>query len=140
MRASVLVLCAAIVMPLAWSVAAEPRQVERWGVFEVALKGSAEGNPFVDVDLSAEFTNGQSTVRVNGFYDGEGRYLVRFMPEALGKYRYSTKSNAKELDGREGTFECVKPSMGNHGPVRVKDTYHFAYADGTPYYQFGTTL
>jgi len=26
-----------------------------------------------------------------------------------------------------------------HGPVRVANTYHFAYADGTPYRQIGTT-
>ena len=25
------------------------------------------------------------------------------------------------------------------GPVGVRDTYHFAYADGTPYHQVGTT-
>ena len=28
---------------------------------------------------------------------------------------------------------------GNHGPVRVADTYHFAYEDGTRYYSIGTT-
>ncbi|MCY2954427.1 MAG: DUF4038 domain-containing protein [Planctomycetota bacterium] len=139
MKASVFALCATIFMPLAWCVAAEQRQVERWGVFEVALKGPAAGNPFVDVDLSAQFTIGQSTLRVNGFYDGEGRYVLRFMPEALGMYRYTTKSGVRELDGQQGAFECVNPSTGNHGPVRVKDTYHFAYADGTPYYPFGTT-
>ena len=109
------------------------------GVFQVGLKGPVGGNPFVDVDLSAEVTDGQSTVRVSGFYDGEGGYILRFMPDALGTYRYRTKSNVRELDGRQGEFECVKPSTGNHGPVRVKDTHHFAYADGTPYYQFGTT-
>ena len=27
----------------------------------------------------------------------------------------------------------------SHGPVRVYNTFHFAYADGTPYYPFGTT-
>ena len=27
----------------------------------------------------------------------------------------------------------------NHGPVRVASTYHFAYADGTPYEELGTT-
>ena len=31
------------------------------------------------------------------------------------------------------------PSAGNHGPVRVRTTFHFAYADGTPYFPIGTT-
>ena len=33
------------------------RGVEQWGIFEVALKGPATGNPFVDVHFSATFTN-----------------------------------------------------------------------------------
>ena len=28
---------------------------------------------------------------------------------------------------------------GNHGPVSVRNTYDFGYADGTPYFPFGTT-
>ena len=34
----------------------------------------------------------------------------------------------------------ARPAEANHhGPVRVHNTFHFAYADGTPYYQLGTT-
>ncbi len=29
--------------------------VERWGIFELSLSGPSGGNPFVDVELSAEF-------------------------------------------------------------------------------------
>lgn len=43
------------------------------------------------------------------------------------------------LDGQGGSFRCVDPEPGNHGPVRVSETFHFAYADGTPYRPFGTT-
>lgn len=39
----------------------------------------------------------------------------------------------------EGGFTVTAPSKGNHGPVRVANTYHFAYEDGTPYYSIGTT-
>ena len=31
------------------------------------------------------------------------------------------------------------PPAGNHGPVRVRNQFHFAHADGTPYFPFGTT-
>ena len=34
---------------------------------------------------------------------------------------------------------ALRQHQGNHGPVRVANTYHFAYADGTPYKQIGTT-
>lgn len=130
---------ALVLLPAVWCGAAERARVERWGIFELVLNGPAEGNPFIDASLSAEFTDGKRTASIAGFYDGDGRYVVRFMPGELGLYGYTTKSNVKALDGRAGQFECVKPSSGNHGPVRVRDTYHFAYADGTPYYQFGTT-
>jgi hypothetical protein len=116
-----------------------PAAVEQWGVFELTLSGPAGGNPFTEVELSARFTQADRTVRAEGFYDGDGTYKVRFMPEVPGEWRYETASNQPELAGRVGTFTATPPSRGNHGPVRVRDTFHFAYADGTPFFQLGTT-
>jgi hypothetical protein len=115
--------------------------VEQWDIFEIALSGPTGGNPFVDVQLSARFTNSSSDkpIDVEGFYDGDGTYRVRFMPEAQGTWKYQTQSNRSELNGKTGSFECGAPLRGNHGPVRVHNTFHFAYADGTPYRQIGTT-
>ena len=114
-------------------------RVERWGAFEVTLKGPEEGNPFVDVSLSGRFRYKHRLVEVDGFYDGDGTYKVRFMPDSVGSWTWVTRSNMSALDGVIGEFECVEPSSVNHGPVRVCDTYHFAYADGTPFYPVGTT-
>src|SRR5262245_35916184 len=33
-------------------------QLEKWGLIEVALPGPTQGNPFVDVQLSANFRKG----------------------------------------------------------------------------------
>jgi hypothetical protein len=115
------------------------RQVERWGCFELALSGSAEGNPFLEVELTAQFTQAGRSVQVDGFYDGEGVYRIRFMPEAEGQWEYMTRSNSAALDGQTGSFTCVAPGADNHGPVRVANTFHFAYADGTAYVPVGTT-
>src|SRR5437667_7971711 len=71
--------------------------VERWGRFELKLDGPASGNPFVEVELSATFSHGDRSVRVAGFYDGEGAYRVRFMPGEVGVWRYQTQSNRLEL-------------------------------------------
>ncbi len=114
-------------------------EVERWAVFELELEGEAGGNPWVDVTLHARFTYGHRTVKVGGFYDGDGLYRVRFMPDVPGQWSYETQSNCGALHGRTGSFTCVEPAEHNHGLVRVADTFHFAYADGTPYYQVGTT-
>ncbi len=61
------------------------------------------------------------------------------MPPTPGVWTYRTRSNRSELDGQRGHFECAPASAGNHGPVGVAETYHFAYADGTPYRPVGTT-
>ena len=114
--------------------------VEKWGVFELELKGPSDGNPFTEVRFSAVFSHGSTTVEVPGFYDGEGVYKVRFSPHTTGEWRYETKSNRWPLTGKLGAFVVTAPTPGNRGPVRVANTFHFAYADGTPFKQIGTTI
>jgi len=121
------------------SAALAGQTVEQWGVFELALRGPASGNPFLETSLSARFEQGTNSVEVNGFYDGDGVYRVRFMPEHTGTWSYQTTSNVRRLNGQSGSFTVQPPSTQNHGPVRVARQYHFAYADGTPYQELGTT-
>ncbi|MGD0681017.1 MAG: DUF5060 domain-containing protein [Terracidiphilus sp.] len=113
--------------------------VEQWGVFEIEAKGPSSGNPFVDMKFGARFTLGHRTVEAAGFYDGEGVYRVRFSPDAVGHWSYETTGSVKELAGQTGSFECVPAKPGNHGPVGTAHQFHFQYADGTPYFPFGTT-
>ena len=112
---------------------------EQWGIFEISMPGPTNGNPFLDVQFSARFVRADASIEAGGFYDGDGIYRVRFMPEKQGRWRYTTHSNVPELDGRTGEFTAGPPSAKNHGPVRVRNTYHFAYTDGTPYRPMGTT-
>jgi len=123
----------------AWEVANTMRTAERWGMFELALEGPSGGNPFAEVVLGAQFAYRNRVLYADGFYDGEGTYHVRFMPDTVGEWRYVTQSNCPALDGQEGTFACVEAAPGNHGPVRVHNTYHFAYEDGIPFLPIGTT-
>jgi len=112
---------------------------EQWGIYEVALSGPTNGNPFLDVQFSARFSVGETNVDVTGFYDGGGMYRVRFMPGTQGRWHYTTRSNAAELNDSTGDFVVTAPSAGDHGPVHVAHVYHFAYADGTPFRPIGTT-
>jgi len=113
--------------------------VPRWDVFEVTLQGPSTGNPFTEVEVSATFALEHRSIRVDGFYDGFGSYKLRFMPDAEGEWSYTTSSSAAALDGQTGVFHCGPASPAAHGPVGVRNTHHFAYADGTPYFPFGTT-
>lgn len=116
-----------------------PQQVERWGVFEVSMRGPHDGDPFRDADVRAEFRNGPEAMTVHGFYDGDGQHTIRFSPGELGAWTFRTASSHPALDGHEGSFDCVGPGGGNHGPVDVASTFHFSYRDGTRYVPVGTT-
>lgn len=114
------------------------QQVEKWGMFEVSCQGKIEGNPFTDYTIKGIFTGECELVEVEGFYDGEGVYKVRFMPSFEGEYKYLIEGSFSGESVR-GNFEVTKPSSDNHGMVRVANTYHFVYEDGIPYYPLGTT-
>ena len=118
------------------SVAAD---VEQWGLWETSLEGPRDGNPYLDVQLSAEFVQDGRRVTVPGFYDGDGVYRVRFSPSTPGRWSYETQSNRPELHGRRGSLTAGPPAADNHGPVQVFNTHHLRYTDGSPYHQFGTT-
>jgi hypothetical protein len=133
------VIAALVFLLTPFALPAAQSTVDRWGVYEIALSGPTNGNPFTDIKFSARFVQGTNSLEAAGFYDGDGVYRVRFMPETEGQWRYTTVSTAPALNGKTGGFEVTKPSAGNHGPVRVAHTYHFAYADGKPFKQLGTT-
>lgn len=113
--------------------------VEKWGVFEASFEGPSAGNPYLDIAFDAVFTHKSREVRVPGFYDGEGIYRIRFMPDTEGEWTFKTRSQTAALDGKTGGFTASPASADNHGPVYVRNKFHFAYADGRPFFSFGTT-
>lgn len=116
-----------------------PAPTPLWDVLEIRLDGPSRGNPFVDVELDAVFTRPDGTeVRVGGFYDGDGVYLVRALADALGDWSFTTRSTAASLDGISGAATVVDAREGAHGPVRVEG-FHFRHADGTRHRPLGTT-
>ncbi|OFQ98273.1 DUF5605 domain-containing protein [Alloscardovia sp. HMSC034E08] len=138
-------------------------EVEQYKLFALQLNGPQEGNPYVDVQLSARFShvaeNGSSAsidevVNVHGFYRGHGNYEIRFMASTVGSWVFETISNVPELNSITGGFTVTPATEGNHGRVlRAIDVqrldglslahneaqYQFAYEDGTAFYPFGTT-
>ncbi|MBN1765274.1 MAG: DUF5605 domain-containing protein [Sedimentisphaerales bacterium] len=114
--------------------------IEKWGIYELSLFGPTTGNPFIDIQFGAVFKNGDRTFEPKGFYDGNGIFKIRFMPNAEGLWTWQTKSNCDALNDKKGQFTCVAPSSDSHGPVRVRNQYHFGHEDGTPFFPFGTTL
>ena len=114
-----------------------PDQVEQWADFELEAPGYSDGNPFTDYSIQGRFIHQQEIVTVDGFYDGEGHYKVRFMPSFTGRYDFTVSGSFAE-DELAGSFLVTDPGPDNHGPLRTAG-FHFVYEDGSPYYPVGTT-
>ncbi|MCC5930130.1 MAG: DUF5060 domain-containing protein [Cyclobacteriaceae bacterium] len=118
---------------------APPVEIEQWDVFELVLNGPAEGDPYMEVDLTALFMYEGKSLKVPGFYDGEGVYKIRFSPPLQGEWQFETQSNANSLNAKKGKIKAVKPTGNNHGPLQITNTYYLQYADGSPWFGIGTT-
>ena len=115
-----------------------PATASRWSPVEIRLDGPAHGNPFTDVELTATFSLNGTETTAGGFYDGDGRWIIRFLPEATGTMRFTTSSTARSLRGISGTVEIGDARPAEHGPVRAQGC-HFVHADGTRHLPLGTT-
>jgi uncharacterized protein DUF5060 len=82
--------------------------VRRWDHVELSFSGPTAGNPFLDVSLTATFRQNNRGLTVEGFYDGDGKYTIRFMPDALGEWSWMTTSNASSLHGKSGSFQMCR--------------------------------
>ncbi len=102
-------------------------------IFELIFYGEVLTENWAEIDLYADFWFDNSTVRVYGFYDGDGIYKIRFLPEYAGLYSWKVGG----IFSAEGEAQCYGAS--EHGIVRAVGT-HFETTDGTPFYPFGTTI
>jgi hypothetical protein len=134
------IIISCLIFVLINSVVRAQNKIQKWDLFEVSFNGTSEGNPYVGTTFAALFSNGDEVIEQEGFYNGNGTYIIRFMPDKEGTWSYVTSSNKSELNAKKGSFECTKASLTNHGPVRVSNQFHFKYEDGTVYYPFGTTI
>ncbi len=108
-----------------------------YGTFEVTLNAPGlSGNPFREF-ATVEFTRGDRSFTVEGFFDGEQTWRARFMPDFPGRWTYAWRFRGSS---GEGAFQAsVEPKPGRHGhvhrdPMRPRYLIH---DDGTSHYWFG---
>jgi hypothetical protein len=121
--------------------AASAVTIEQYHSHDFAFRAQAAGNPF-DVELYGDFTGPEGTrLRVPGFYDGDGRWKIRFSPTKQGEWKLETLSPLAALNGKtEAGIQCAPNRHPNiHGGLRVDPghPYHFVYEDGTRYFLLG---
>jgi len=125
-----------------------------WSICEIGLAASGDyDNPFLKQDeplLKVAFTHAESgdKIVVEGFWDGEKSWRVRFAPTCAGKWNWNSASADAGLDGKSGSFDCVAPTpeqiAGNpnyRGHIKAHPAgRYFVYADGTPFFWIGDTI
>jgi len=113
--------------------------VTKWSRAEFIFSISNNPKHFTSTWMVATFKNGNINKTVRGFYDDDGRFILRFMPQQEGNWEFITQSNIDELNNIEGSVYCEAASQEETGPVERDAIYHFKYANGKTYYPFGTT-
>ena len=110
--------------------------MKQYETFEIRLAGPVpeKGTDLAGIDLAASFSCGGEVRKVRGFCDGNGRYVVRFLPCRAGEYVWKI-SGVVSAEGKE----YCEPADSARGPVRAVGT-HFEYDDGTLFMPFGTTV
>lgn len=111
--------------------------IHKWMPHEFRIHGPEDGNPYKDHWISMDVEGPLGCKSVPGFYDGNGEYVVRFMPEIEGEHFLHIYADFLKEPFHEHV-NILSNLTGCHGPVHVAGT-HFVYADGSPYFSIGTT-
>lgn len=123
--------------------AVKPVVVAKWATHEIGLQTARPyANPYTDVSVTAEFIGpGKQRKIVAGFWNGGGRFVVRFTPTQEGTWTYNTRSDDPGLNNRSGQIRCQGVTLNARGFVRRDgaNPYHFRYDDGSPYFMMGQT-
>ena len=116
-----------------------------WMKFEKEFVSSKSyNNPLYDVKkFNIRFISPSGRIKhINGFWDGDKSWKVRFCPDEIGLWSFNTVCSDEENTGLhllEGTFECVPNNreleIYKKGViVRPEGEYYLSYSDGTPFF------
>jgi hypothetical protein len=105
-------------------------------------EAAAHPNPYLDVDLSAEFRSPRfHTFKLPAFWDGGQRLVIRFTPTEAGEWLWRTSSNIQRWEGQNGSFTAAESDAP--GFVRAANVHHWAWTAGNgyqPHLWMGDTL
>ena len=121
-------------------------QVRRWEpvVLSFISESTIDWNLF---PLQVTFTNGNTVITVDGYWDGGNIWKVRFAPTISGVWAWSSTSTDNKMNGQSGAFTAIEPDAADvstnsnyRGHVRVSsNNRYFEYNDGTPFFWIGDT-
>ncbi len=134
----------------ALAMAKQDEEASIWHKHEIQFKSDKNyANPIYDINaFIVVFTSATGREKtVNGFWDGELDWKVRFMPDETGKWNWrsicSDETNGG-LHGRSGQFMCIRENdelaIYKHGALKhPRGKYYLTYDDGTPLFWMACT-
>ena len=144
---------AILIVSISYSVLLEAQEkqtlIPKWSRFQGELISLKQyDNPARDLQLKALFNPpvGDPVV-VDGFWDGDNDWKIRFMPDMVGKWTFkitcSDESNLG-LHNLEGSFLCTAPdgdtALSKNGPIRVsRSRTHFMHDNENPFFWMADT-
>lgn len=110
-------------------------------VYEVELTASGNiGNPYFDTSVKITFTRpDQSSVTVDGFFDGAKIYKARAYCDQVGEWKWLSASANKGLNNRSGSFKVIPSQLKGKLRIYAEDPYQFVYDNGDWYLHIGDT-
>ncbi len=121
----------------------------QWKLIELSFQAEEDiSDPIHSVDFFLNLTSPEGKeVGVRGFWDGEKAWKVRFQPNQVGAWTYTTSVSGKNIMGlsnQSGKIN-VSPYIGENplyskGKIEVSPSgRYFQHADGTPFFWLGDT-
>ncbi len=124
------------------------QKAEQWRTVDITVHTDKEyRSPFEDVDVFGVLTAPDGSIlKLLGFWDGDGKWVIRFAPTMTGIWKYRIEStDSKNIDfSGAGEIECTpyegKLDIYKHGFLKVSEDHDYlTYADGTPFFWLGDT-
>jgi hypothetical protein len=114
--------------------------VPRWSMHEFSASGKSHGqNPFIDSVLVGDFTSPSGKqISIDGFYDGDDVWRLRFAPDEEGEWTYRLHGEGVEIY-QTGTLLCTKPTTRGFIGLHPGNSYAFAFSDTTAFLPMGDT-
>ncbi len=120
-----------------------------WEPFELSFTAH-DDHPWDTFPLTVVFTSANTRVQVDGYWAGGREWRVRFAPQEIGRYEWTSTSTANDpgLSGQSGSFDVISPTASQiaanpnlKGQLRVSsDGRYLVYHDGSPFLWIGDTF
>lgn len=107
-------------------------EVKRWNKFEIEfINNNNYENPFTDVELLAEFISPDGRkVETWGFYDNNGVWKLRFMPDQTGEWEYIIWFSDQSRQKIYGKFQCIPSDIPGMISADEKNPIWFGFKGG----------